>query len=100
MHWLSTLTARGFVYRKRDAGRLLTRIGGASAGLVATAGLLALARLIPLAWALAALPVAALAAATALGAFRPRTPKTLGWSLAAANAAALLLFGLGLRGVM
>jgi hypothetical protein len=100
VHGLSTLTARGFVHRKRDDGKLLRMACVGALALIAGGGALVALRFIPLAWGLAALPCVGIAGATALAAFRPRTPRALGWSLAAANGLALALFGVGLRSVM
>jgi hypothetical protein len=97
VHGLATLVARAVVYRKR-LGRGV--VVGASVSALATLGaatLLALSGIVPLSWCFAPLPFALVLAAVASGLFRPRSPKPVGWALAAASVAALLLFGLGLR---
>ncbi len=93
---MSALTARGFVYRKQDDGKLL---GWSMAGALLT--VLLFATLCwwdawPLSWSLAPLPFALVTAALVAGIFKPRSPKPVGWALAGASALSVILFGLGL----
>jgi hypothetical protein len=93
---LATLTARAFVYRRRD-GMLplrLATIGGAL--MLGLALWLVVQAQLPLAVCLALSPFALLAAALNLDACRPRSPKTLGWSMTLANAGAVVLLGMTL----
>jgi hypothetical protein len=98
VHALSTLTARAIVYRKREGERLLT-VACAGGVLLALAAPLLVPSDVPDGWAYAPLPFAGLLVLLRLGVFRPRSPKTLGWTLAVGHLVALVLFGVGLRGL-
>lgn len=93
---LATLTARAYVYRRRDGGRPLLAAASAAALLLGLTLPLALRGHIPLAASLALAPFALVAAALHFQAYRPRTPKGVGWALASANFAAAVLFGITL----
>jgi hypothetical protein len=100
LHTVGTLTARAFVYRKREGKSMLNLANGAALLAIVVAALLHATGAIPWIWCLSPLPFALLPAALATGAFRPRSPKQIGWALVAVNAAALLLFGLGLKNLV
>ena len=97
IHAVGTLTARAFVYRKREGKGGMAWAMGAAVLALATPGLLQAVGAIPWLWSLAPLPFVLLAVGLATHMFRPRSPKQVGWALAAANVAAALLFGVGLR---
>jgi hypothetical protein len=90
---LATLTARAYVYRRRDGERPLQLASVGAVLLLGLAALLVREGHVPLAACLALGPFALLAAALHLHAYRPRTPKGLGWALTIANLAAVVLFG-------
>ncbi|MFT3928579.1 MAG: YwiC-like family protein [Myxococcales bacterium] len=96
-HALGCITARGVIYRKQDAGRLL-HVAAFAAFLAALLLGLVHRSVMPLAWSLAPLPFAGIAGALALGLFSPRSPKPVGWALTAASCVAMLLFGWGFAG--
>lgn len=96
VHSGATLVARAYVHRKREGTRpLLWAAGLAMATTLACAALHPLASL-PLCFALATCPFALLAALLASRALAPKSPKTLGMILTAANLVPLVAFGIGL----
>ncbi len=97
IHIMATLTARAYVHRKRGEGRLLGYWAAGSIAVFALAGVLSARGVVAWSFGLAPLPFVVAAVALAVGRFAPRTPKTLGWTLAAANLWALLFFGLSAR---
>jgi hypothetical protein len=98
VHTVGTLTARAFIYRKREGKRTLHLALAAAVFALGAGALLYASGLIPFLWCLAPLPFAALALALATQGFCPRTPKQVGWALLFANGTATLVFGLGLQG--
>lgn len=97
VHALAMLTARAYVYRKRE-GEGLLRVATLIATVVVL-GSLAAAWSGRLSWSESSAPclIALVTFALASGVFRPRSPKKLGWALAAAMMPALVLIGLALR---
>jgi hypothetical protein len=93
---LATVTARGFVYRRRDQEGLIKAASYAGLLALALSALLVLRSHLSLASCLALAPFVFLALALRLQVYRPRTPKGLGWMLSLANLTAVLLFGLTL----
>jgi hypothetical protein len=100
VHTMATLTARAYVYRKRGGGRWLRVWALGSIVVLAVCALSYALELLPWSFCLAPLPFVVAAAALATGSFTPRTPKVLGWTLAAANVWALLFFGLSARSMI
>jgi hypothetical protein len=93
---LATVTARAYVYRRRDGEGPVQRASVGAALMLGLAGLLVGHGDLPLAACLALGPFALLAAALHFHAYRPRTPKGLGWALTLANLGAVVLFGMTL----
>lgn len=93
---LATVTARAYVYRRREGEGPLQAASVAAALMLGLAALLVRQGHLPLAACLALAPFALLAAALHLRAYRPRTPKGLGWALTFANLGAVVLFGMTL----
>lgn len=97
VHGLAMVTARAYVYRKRE-GLLLLRVASALALLLVIAAIVAVSTEL-VAWALVLAPclVALVPWSLTLDLFRPRTPKQLGWALAAAMLPGVVAIGLTLR---
>ena len=97
VHALAMLTARAYVYRKREGDGLLRAATLVAA--LAALGSSCAAWNERLSWSesSAVCLVALVTFALASGAFRPRSPKKLGWALAAAIVPAVVLIGLALR---
>lgn len=97
VHAMATLTARAYVYRKHDRGRLLDWAAGVAALVVMASGALHATGLLSLMLSLVPLPFALVTTLLWTGAFRPRSPKGVGWTLAVANMLAFALLGLTIR---
>jgi hypothetical protein len=93
VHALATVTARAYVYRKREGERPLQAASLGALTLLGLAGLLAAVGHVPVAVAFALAPFTLVAIALRWRRYQPRTPKSLGWALASANLAAVVLFG-------
>lgn len=93
VHLSATCAARAYVYRRRDGTRGLYLATLLSMGLFLASCALAVFDQLPVSFALASLPFALLALLLSTGLLNFKSPKSLGWSLTAANLAAFLAFG-------
>jgi hypothetical protein len=90
---LATLTARAYVYRRRDGERPLRAASTSALLLLGVAALLAAQGYVPPAAGLALAPFTLVATMLQARTYRPRTPKSVGWALTAASLAAVVLLG-------
>lgn len=96
VHAVATITARAYVYRKREGHRGLIKAAAVSAFALGLIAWFHHAGWLPITWLFALLPVAVIALLLAVRALAPRTPKQLGWLLTAANLSAFVALGLSL----
>lgn len=96
----ATCAARAYVYRKRNGEAQLRWAAGLSVTITLGCTALFATGELGASCALATAPFAIIALLLASHALMPKSPKTLGWILTAANAIAFVVFGLSLRGLL